>query len=795
MFISRQTLLKLRLRTLGLCVRKNVVHPSVFQALGFHSHNWSSGHRIMQISRKELSEELRLTAAVLPGFMTSCFGPSYGKHASFIFLQEAAAQLLESSWRNVIAGVATSSRANTSSGFDPPINISGVELSENTKTALSCGPKFAPDSQVSRIDQLAAVHQVASTVPEKERHEFLGAAVRSVCTHPVPAPSTKFSVKSAVDELRSSDLKLLEADKTGGFVVMGEDQYRQRVEQALDKNFRRVKGRPSGSVRSRVKELCSELNLPKLKSSVMKPSKQYLSLFFSAKTHKPELPFRSIVSEGGSWQKPVALFLQKHLSLLTPSQPFRIRNSNELITVLTPLHNAPVPLSVFSYDIEDMYYSLDIPFLIKCVDEAINEFGLCRFQNASGIPLSGFIQLLQLYLRSTMIEQNGEVFIQKSGVCIGSCLAPVLSEIYLSFVDRTIDEELRSIVPGCQVVRYVDDYLVIHPTGTPVHSISPCFLSAAGSLNFKREDPTEEGLQYLDIRLNTTETGICWAFRQRSEKPVLPFSSSHSRSVKTGVVTSLITSARSRSCSHHSTSSVKTQFNRLLKAGYPMDLLSSVTQRLIVNRTPRTSRAAPGGRIACIPYMHNVAHRVKSLASRFGTKVIFKCRFKLGSMCKLVNNASSPPACAKKHGSQFVRCAKEKVYSIPLTCGAEYIGQTGRCINDRLREHHIACASQPEGSLHPIIVHGKECQACTPLFNETKVVGGHRERYGREIIEAYRMTTTKNNIASPSLSLTKPELVFLRPAFSRTPSMSMMETVVMFKVLLSGGSANRASNP
>lgn len=34
---------------------------------------WSSGHRIMQISRKELSEELRLTAAVLPGFMTSCY--------------------------------------------------------------------------------------------------------------------------------------------------------------------------------------------------------------------------------------------------------------------------------------------------------------------------------------------------------------------------------------------------------------------------------------------------------------------------------------------------------------------------------------------------------------------------------------------------------------------------------------------------------------------------------------------------------------------------------------------------
>ncbi|CAN8013813.1 unnamed protein product [Ixodes persulcatus] len=77
-----------------------------------------------------------------------------------------------------------------------------------------------------------------------------------------------------------------------------------------------------------------------------------------------------------------------------------------------------------------------------------------------------------------------------------------------------------------------------------------------------------------------------------------------------------------------------------------MDLLSSATQRLIVNLTPRTSRAAPGGGTACIPYMHNardLTRSVKSLASRYGTKVIFRCRFRLGSMCKLVTASVPPP--------------------------------------------------------------------------------------------------------------------------------------------------------
>lgn len=38
-----------------------------------------------------------------------------------------------------------------------------------------------------------------------------------------------------------------------------------------------------------------------------------------------------------------------------------------------------------------------------------------------------------------------------------------------------------------------------------------------------------------------------------------------------------------------------------------------------------------------------------------------------------------------RHASQFVRCCEGVVYQI-LTCGASYVGQTGRCLNIRLRE-------------------------------------------------------------------------------------------------------------
>lgn len=40
-----------------------------------------------------------------------------------------------------------------------------------------------------------------------------------------------------------------------------------------------------------------------------------------------------------------------------------------------------------------------------------------------------------------------------------------------------------------------------------------------------------------------------------------------------------------------------------------------------------------------------------------------------------------------KHRVQYVPCVERVVYRIPLKCGSVYVGQTGRCLNDRLREH------------------------------------------------------------------------------------------------------------
>lgn len=195
---------------------------------------------------------------------------------------------------------------------EPPLNLSGVQLSPSIESLLAHGPKFAPAVANTRVDQLAAVYEIAARIPEDTRQDFVAAGSRAVCFHG-GTRKTKNAATPAIKELQSAELRVLQADKTGRFVILNKEQMQEKTDEALKKNFLPLKSRPSGSLRSKVKALCDSSNLPSLKSAILAPAKQYLSIFFSAKTHKPGVPFHSIISETGCWQKPLAMFLQKHL--------------------------------------------------------------------------------------------------------------------------------------------------------------------------------------------------------------------------------------------------------------------------------------------------------------------------------------------------------------------------------------------------------------------------------------------------------------------------------------------------
>lgn len=89
----------------------------------------------------------------------------------------------------------------------------------------------------------------------------------------------------------------------------------------------------------------------------------------------------------------------------------------------------------------------------SCIQEENDEV---QFRNSSGVSVESFLELLSMYLKATVVTWGEKRLIQRNGVCIGSKIAPVLSNIFLSGVDRVVRDALRGVADS--VFRYVDDY-------------------------------------------------------------------------------------------------------------------------------------------------------------------------------------------------------------------------------------------------------------------------------------------------------------------------------------------------
>ncbi|KAM7288152.1 uncharacterized protein ISCGN_031841 [Ixodes scapularis] len=211
----------------------------------------------MQIARDEISSEIRVMQELLPAVMSKHLGLNCNRQPSFKFLQESARTLLSNSWDHFLRHQKKSTEVTPRVKPEPPpLNLSGVQLSPSTESLLAHGPKYAPAVANTKVDQLAAVYEIAAKIPEDSRQDFVAAGSRAVCFHG-ETRKNKNAATPAIKELQSAELRVLQADKTGGFVILNKEQMQEKTDETLKKNFLPLKSRPSGSLRSQGRHMAT----------------------------------------------------------------------------------------------------------------------------------------------------------------------------------------------------------------------------------------------------------------------------------------------------------------------------------------------------------------------------------------------------------------------------------------------------------------------------------------------------------------------------------------------------------
>ncbi|XP_040067048.1 uncharacterized protein LOC120840526, partial [Ixodes scapularis] len=339
------------------------------------------------------------------------------------------------------------------------VNPCEVSISRKTQQTLGNGPKFYMNVRPSRLDAFSAIQTILKVTGHDERATFGDCAddrMDKLMNDSFRTQKRDFRViNAAAKKLEKESLRLLQTDKSGMFGVLPETVFGGKADEALSALFIEWKGNIK-KIKKNIVEILKEDEMDDLAKQVVNQKRSSLSLFFFfLKDHKPDMSFRTVINKFGTWQCSVSKVSQRRLNVIQLEGSLSLRNSEALIDVLEGFHGRQC--TVMSMDIKDLYYSLEKVRLMQRVRQVL-ELNLVNFQYRTGIAVDSFLSLLDLYLQATIVEYNGQKYVQRDGVCIGSSVAPMLAEIYLNTLDSCVSETLqKNNLNGGIVKRYVDD--------------------------------------------------------------------------------------------------------------------------------------------------------------------------------------------------------------------------------------------------------------------------------------------------------------------------------------------------
>lgn len=178
-----------------------------------------------------------------------------------------------------------------------------------------------------------------------------------------------------------------------------------------------------------------------------------------------------------------------------------------------------------------------------------------------------------------------------------------------------------------------------------------------------------------------------------------------------------VNSALNKSCHHQIGPSFDKHMIRLCNYGCPTGLLETVCEFIWANMTNKKTRIEQmeGSWQDCGHSIHTcgISQKLKNIAKKQDVPAVTSAPYNTYAMCRNFNDGNvQVKICDTTHQAKYAPCTTGVVFQISLSTGKYYIGQTGRCINDRIREHLASLKGTSAGHLS---ARCKTCE-CTRTF-------------------------------------------------------------------------------
>ena len=146
------------------------------------------------------------------------------------------------------------------------------------------------------------------------------------------------------------------------------------------------------------------------------------------KIHKPDIPYRPIVSSTGTVSFSTAKIFAKILKPLVGLSTHHLQNTKDFIQQLKDVKLQPDE-SIISFDVKALCTSVPIQPVLNIIKNKLeNDQDL---KQRTSMSVCHITSLLEYCLRSTYFEFQDKYYEQLEGAAMGSPLSPIIANIYM----------------------------------------------------------------------------------------------------------------------------------------------------------------------------------------------------------------------------------------------------------------------------------------------------------------------------------------------------------------------------
>ena len=447
-----------------------------------------------------------------------------------------------------------------------------------------------------------------------------------------------------------------------------------------EKTYKKLKRDPAPALERRMNALLLNLNrkgaIPqKLYERLRSSAGQNPLLYGLPKIHKPNVPLRPIVSfvQSPTYQ------LSKHISdLLSPLvglSPSAVRNSKEFARFIASqtLEDDEV---LVSFDVVSLFTNVPTDLAIEVARKRLENDE--TLEERTCLDVDDIIRLLKMCLDATYLTFRNTHYQQTFGTAMGSPVSVTVANLVMEEVES---KALSTFTPALRFwKRYVDDTCTAIPSRL-VTSFHDHLNGVNEHIQFTLEMEDNNSLPFLDVRLHHQPDGsiLTSVYRKPTHTDrYLDFSSHHPLEHKRSVVTTLFSRANSLTSTMLQRMDEESHLSRKLKTnGYPQRFIRKQQGDKRTSK-PDEPRKEPKASIT-LPYVQGLSEPIRRMLEEADIRVRFKPNTTLR---KLLIKPKDPLPVERRTGI---------VYQIPCSdCSQTYVGQSGRTIVDRIKEHQRA---------------------------------------------------------------------------------------------------------